>query len=113
MKKAIACLLASLALSACGGGSGGVIPSGAGIADTTGSTTSGAQTGTSTSGATSASNPAPSPGSGTTSTSASTSGNTGSTATTGSSGGFVAFADSLPAAGSDGTDAIPTDAGLE
>jgi len=113
-KVAITCLLASIALSACGGGNGGVIPPGAGITDTTGSTTSGAasasspgstSTSTSTSGNTSST--------GTTGTTGTTGSGSSGTGTTGSSGGFIAFADSLPVAGSDGTDAIPTGAGLE
>jgi len=112
MKRAAAiCLLASIALSACGGGSDGTTGnSSTGSSATAGTNSSGTNTntgGTGTSGTDTGSN-----GSGT-GTSTSTSTGSGTSSTASSSGGFVGFADSLPGAGSDGTDAIPTEAGLE
>ena len=97
-------LLASVALSACGGGSGA--SSGSAASTSTGNTGnvgtgSGASAGTGSHGTS---------GTGTGSTGSTHSGGTGSGSV---SGGYVSFADSLPAAGSAGTDAIPTGAGLE
>ncbi len=91
-KAAVVCLLAPIALSACGGDGGSSVSS-----SSTGST------GTSNSGSNSSSSNSVSPG------------GSGSSASSNSStsSGFVSFADNLPAAGSDGTDAIPTGAALE
>jgi hypothetical protein len=110
-----------MALSACGGGSDGT------ASNTTTSSTSGPSTSTgastSNTGATggdtssagtagsSSTGTAGTGGAGTASTGTSTGGSNPSTAS--SSGGFIGFADGLPGAGSEGTDAIPTDAGLE
>jgi hypothetical protein len=113
----ILCLLGSLALSACGGGSAGspTSPTGPVSSGTpnTGAGTSGSNT-ASTSGASASGTTSGTSG---TSATSGTSG-TGTTGTDGSTapstvGGFVSFADTLPAAGSNGTDALPTGAGLE
>jgi hypothetical protein len=98
-------LLASIALSACGGGGGAGTGSPSGATSTTGSGSGGAG-GSGTSGTNTSST-----STGGTSTSTGSSADTSNGA--GSSNGFVSFADDLPAAGSDGTDAIPTGAGLE
>jgi len=131
MKRAAAiCLLASIALSACGGGSDGTTGNSS-TGSTSASTPSSSNTGGSSTAGTSGTGTAGIDGTGTdtntsgtgasgtdtasngsaTGTSTSTASGSGNTA--GSSGGFVTFADSLPGAGSDGTDAIPTEAGLE
>jgi hypothetical protein len=86
-------LLASIALSACGGGSGASSGSSASTITSTSNTSSGgAASGTGSHG---------------------TSGTGAGTGGGSVSGGFLSFADNLPAAGSAGTDAIPTGAGLE
>jgi hypothetical protein len=111
MRKAVVFwLTASIALSACGGG-GSTSSGSAGSA-------SGSSGGTTTGGTTSNSSGATTSGA---SSSSSAPTNTGGTGNAGSSTGsgaptsnaFMPFADKLPAAGSSGTDAIPTGAGLE
>jgi hypothetical protein len=95
MRKAAAVwLLVSIALSACGGG---------GSSTSSGSTDSSSGSGTSSTSTSSGSSG---------STSSGTTG-TGTSSSSGASTGFVSFADSLPAAGSAGTNAIPAGAGLE
>jgi hypothetical protein len=91
-RAAVVSLLASIALSACGSDGGSSASSGGGGSTSTNSASS-----------TSASSNSISTGG-----SGSGISNSGGTAT-----GFVSFADNLPAAGSDGTDAIPTAAALE
>jgi hypothetical protein len=98
-------LLASIALSGCGG-AGSSMNSGSMSTGTSGTTTSTTGTSNTTTG--------------TSNTTTSTSGTTTSTSGTGSSGasnststGFVSFKDDLPAPGSTDTDAIPEGAGLE
>lgn len=105
-----------MALSACGSGSdvGSSTPS---ASSTTTSSTSGtgataSNAGTSSTSGTSSAGTGSGTGTGTAGTG--TAGTTGGTSVnTTNSSGFVSFADSLPAAGSQGTDAIPTGAGLE
>ncbi|HEX3837220.1 MAG TPA: hypothetical protein VHW25_09700 [Steroidobacteraceae bacterium] len=99
MRKAVVLsLMASVALSACGGNGGSAGSSNAsGTSGTSGGTTSTSSSTTSTSSTTS-----PSGTTGTTTSSVTTTAN-----------GFVSFADNLPAAGSGATDAIPAGAGLE
>jgi hypothetical protein len=87
MKYALVGLLASIALSACGGGSS---------TSSTDSTSNSSGTNTT----------------GTSTTGTSTTGTGSSSGSSITATGFVSFADSLPAAGSAGTDAIPTGAGL-
>jgi len=136
---AIICLLGSIALTACGGGSGDTSTSSAGVAGSSGSAATGTSgtggtiagssgagntgntgnTGSSgtpnTGGGTNGANTAGTGGTGTSAASGTgTSGtSTGSASAASPSGGFVSFADGLPAAGSNGTDVIPTGAGLE
>jgi hypothetical protein len=99
MRKAVVvCLVASIALSACGGGGSG-----------SGTSSGSSSTSTGTSGASSSGTSSSVTGSSVASSSTGTS--TGSNSST--STGFTSFADSLPAAGSNGTDAIPAGAGLE
>lgn len=97
-RAAVFCLLVSMALTACGGGSSGASSD---AASTNGASTS-SNSGTSNAGS-----------SGTTGTTSSSTSGGGSAGTAATASGFVSFADSLPAAGSSGSDAIPTDAGLE
>jgi hypothetical protein len=112
---AVALVLAAITLSACDGSDGTTGGSTAGTSGSTNTSSSGTTTGS-----TSSSGSTTSTGSGSTSTGTGTStGSTGSGTGSGtsSSGGtstsFVSFADSLPAAGSQGTDAVPAGAGLE
>jgi hypothetical protein len=140
-KVVVAGLLMSIALTACGGSSGtnsgstaSTSTTGSSGTSTTGTGTTGSTgtTGTSTGGTSSSGTTTGSSGSsGSTTTTGTGSGGSSTTGTgttgtggsgtsgsgTGSSGstssGFVTFADSLPAAGSSGTDAIPAGAGLE
>jgi hypothetical protein len=97
-------LLASIALSACGGGSDASSVSSAGTSSST-TGNGGASSGTGSHGTSGIG-----ASTGTGSTGASGSGGTGGGSV---SNGFVSFADNLPAAGSAGTDPIPTGAGLE
>lgn len=101
-------LLASIALVACGdGGSSSASSGGAESASTSSTSSSGGSSNTT-------NNAVNSNGAGTAGTGGTGSSGTGTGSTgTSTSGGFVTFADNLPAAGSDGTDAIPTGAGLE
>lgn len=139
---AIICLLGSIALSACGGGSGNASTSSAGTAGTNSSAASGTSgtggtntdpssgsstSSTSTSGS-SASSGTPTTGGGTSGSNTAGTNSTSGTGTSGTgtsgagtassssastSGGFVSFPDNLPTAGSNGTDVLPTGAGLE
>ncbi len=87
----VVCLLASIALAACGGdGGGGATSSSTGNTSTSNTSSNGAS-----------------------SNSVSTGTGTGSGNSSGTSTGFVSFADDLPGAGSDGTDAVPAGAALE
>jgi len=104
-KAAVLCVLTSIALSACGGGSGT-------NSSSTGSTSSSSNSSSGPLVTTGGSSSNGTPGSSTGSTSTGVS-STGGTSTSSNSNGFVRFADNLPAAGSSGTDAIPSDAGLE
>jgi hypothetical protein len=117
---AVALVLATITLSACDGGDGTTLGSTAGTSSSTTNTSSSGTTTGSSSG-TSSSGTSTGTGSGSTGTGTG-SGGTGSSGTGSGSGtssggstssSFVSFADSLPAAGSQGTDAIPGGAGLE
>ncbi|HEX4049738.1 MAG TPA: hypothetical protein VHY19_02510 [Steroidobacteraceae bacterium] len=105
-RTAILCLLGTVALSGCGGGSSDT--SGTNAANAPVSSSTGSGSGSTNSSATGTN------GSGTAGTGTTGSGTGDSTATTAStSGGFAAFADNLPAAGSNGNDVLPSGAGLE
>jgi hypothetical protein len=109
-KAAAAYVLASMALSlaACGGGTSGSAPSTSGTVGTPSSDSTSTNTGSDSTSTNTGSDSAA------TSTSSNGTGSTGgSTGSVGYSSGFVGFADSLPAAGSNATDAIPSGAGLE
>jgi len=103
-------LLASIALSACGGGSttGSGDAASTAINSSTTSSSGGSSTITSSSSGSSSSSSSSGSSSGSSSSSSSSSG-----ASTNGGTAFVSFADNLPAAGSNGTDAIPSGAGLE
>ena len=90
-RAAVVCLLASITLSACGGGTN-ANSSYTGTANTNGASGDSGNTSSHSTGS-------PTSANGTSSTNPPT--------------GFLSFADSLPAAGSAGTDPIPTGAGLE
>jgi len=112
-------LLASIALSACGGGSSTSSGDAASTAinSSTTSSSGGSSTITSSSSGSSSSSSGSSSGSSSSSSSSSSGSSSSSSSSSGAStnGGtaFVSFADNLPAAGSNGTDAIPSGAGLE
>ena len=99
-------LLASIALSACGGGS--TTSSGDAASTATNSSTASSSGGSSNITSNSSGS-----GSGSGSSSSGNSSTSSSGASTSGGNAFVTFADNLPAAGSNGTDAIPSGAGLE
>lgn len=101
MRRTLLCGLASIALAACGGGGS----NGATSSASAGSSLS--PHGVSDSASNGSSNAASN------SNASSSASNTSTSTTSATSSGFVSFADNLPAAGSNGTDAIPTGAGLE
>jgi hypothetical protein len=103
-----------LAYGSCGGSGSSSSSSGGSSSSSSSSGSSGSSGGGTSSSSSSSSSSSGSSGGGTSSSSSSSSSSGGSSSSSGgTSTGFVSFPDSLPAAGSASTDAIPAGAGLE